>query len=61
MPDNGVLAVTGIDAQLSLPSRIVQLHIGGVGEHPLTAAMDLQGALLATGLTVQTVVALNVF
>ena len=61
MPDDGVAAVTGIDAQLALPGVILELQFAVMLEHPLTAAIDAQLAFLLANLTIQLVITLRAF
>ncbi len=58
VPDHGVGAVTGIDAQRALPGTVL-LQLTLVLEYPLAATLDPQLALLPAGLAIQMVVTLG--
>ncbi len=57
VPDHGVVAVTGIDAQLALPGRVLQLHPWRTGVDLLAPALELQRAIFTASLAVEAVVA----
>ncbi len=60
MPDHGVVAVAGVDVQLALPGRVVQLHLRRARIHLLAAPVEGQRAFFAAGLAVEPVIAVDV-